>query len=385
MKKIKKIITGLICFSLVFLLFPMQKTKAAPPGAIDQSCAAVVGNISILRSGGVKHYFKPSMNHITIISASVTSDGSGNKWNFTLRDNNDDIIATEQKTNDWAGRITHYMSGFDVKVTPGIYYSIHLEPDSGHTKWYYTSNVDCDSNGFAYHDGSPQSRDMDFMTWGYNEATPPSQPDNDEPTPPGDNSTPSNDEPIPPDTDVKIPTQSAEEAQAEVDLNIASPILTYIEKNNERIDAPINELEIKEGDKLKLIGTSFEEAKVVIFMGELAYDAYVAEDGIWSIDLPVFDFDAGSYTIQAQAQKDDKGSKIVDFFDLKIIVEKEKVDPPEQHELSFWEMLAGPYFWYTTGTLSLLLLILVVVFIILEKKRREKAKSNIKIQDKTKE
>ncbi len=368
MKKIKKVITGLICLSLVFLLLPTQKTKAAPPGAIDQSCAAVVGNISILRSGGVKHYFKPSMNHITIVSASITSDGTGNKWNFTLRDNNDDVLATEQKTNDWAGRVTHYMGGFDAEVTPGIYYSIHLEPDSGHTKWYYTSNVDCDPNGFAYYDGSPQSKDMDFMTWGYNEASP--QPDDDDPIPPGDDSTPSNDE-APPSTDIEIPSQSAEEAKVEEDPSIESPILNYIEKNNEKTDAPIDEVEIKEGDKLKLVGTSFKEARVVIFIGELAYYAYVDEDGSWSIDLPVLDFDAGLYTVQAQAQTDDKGSEIVDLFVLKRVVEREKVEPPEQHKLSLLGMLSGPYFWYTPGVLLALLVALLAVLIALIKMRKQ--------------
>lgn len=118
------------------------------------------------------------------------------------------------------------------------------------------------------------------------------------------------------------PSKPASEAAAPVDASIQSPVLTTVKKNGKEIKTTpkerVGSLEIKQSDSLELVGTSFANAKVVIFIGDVAFETTANTEGKWSTVTDNSKLKTGEYSVQAQAQRDGKGSEKVTFFKLKV-------------------------------------------------------------------
>jgi hypothetical protein len=155
------------------------------------------------------------------------------------------------------------------------------------------------------------------------QAPPPSNTPSGESTAPGDSS---------PSTTTAKPVSAskpASEATAPVDSSIQAPVLTSVKKNDKEIKTTLKEgvssLEINQNDSLELIGTSFASARVVVFIGDIAFESTAGADGVWSVILDNKKVAYGENQVQAQAQKDGRGSEKVDFFKLKKTEEKQVI------------------------------------------------------------
>ncbi|RJO61439.1 DNRLRE domain-containing protein [candidate division WS5 bacterium] len=115
-------------------------------------------------------------------------------------------------------------------------------------------------------------------------------------------------------------SKPASEAAAPVDQAIPRPVLTGVKRNGKDLKMPMTEksaVEINQNDLLELLGTSFAGAKIVVFIGDIAFETKANTEGKWSIVLDNKKIKSGEYSVQAQAQKEGKGSEKTALFKLK--------------------------------------------------------------------
>lgn len=361
----KKSISVLITTFLVFGLF-LGNVSKVEAYAEDGDCTCTANSsawISAARPNGLTQYFKPIRDHLVKMQAVIRSESAGN-YRLSIKKGSD-VLLTQDFAGSGGGSTTYKMiDGFDISVTPGEWYQMQLDNLSGNTGWYYKLDPDCYPEGYAYYDGAIQSdRDFWFYTWGYDDPPPAT------PTP-----TPT---PTPTSTSSSQPTTSPSPSAAPVDESVQKPVLTSIEKNGQKTNAPIkDEVKISSNDTLKLVGTSFTGAKVTIFVGNYSYSATVDTKGDWTFNLPVSKIKDGSFTVSAQAVNDKgKGSEKVTFFKLKKEDTKATTTSPTQKPKTFWQKLFTTYLPYTVGLLIVLLSgIGMLIYHLIQKKRKPKVK-----------
>lgn len=217
--------------------------------------------------------------------------------------------------------------------------------------------------------------DFDFATYGYT-YTPPSNPPS---NPPSGNQTGNNST-----TTTTGGTDSSKLTTATAvpeDPSIKEPVLTFIEKNEKKTDAPITKtVSLGKKDKLKAVGTSFAGAKVAVFIGDQGYNADTDASGNWSINLPVDKLKEGEQAIQGQAQKDNKGSVKKEMFKVKILGAKTGSGNNATKSL-----FGGWNIFCTLTAVGLLLLVLMLLLLIAKRHKDGLSSKKLEKKEKAKE
>ena len=344
---------------LMSLLLGATLVLPATVGAYDQiydsGCTANSTTwISAARTGGLSHYFRPTHNHLTKLQV-IDYVSTPGKYNLYIK-KDASTLYTKELAIPSAGQHYVMLEDFDIAVTPGELYRVHMVNITGNNGWYYkSSSTTCDPVGFAVWDGSIQNADMWVYLWGYDvaaPATPAETPDT--PTPSTSTSTSGS------------TTTSTSTTPATVDETISQPILVRYEKNEETYNPPFDgEVSLEKDDTLNLVGTSFAGAMVTLFVGDNSYEADVLESGDWVADIPVDELDEGSYTITAQAKKGEQGSEIVELLKIKVLAATAEKVTPTETEKDLLSYIAEP--WFIAGSL-VLVLALIALLVFLEKK-----------------
>lgn len=308
MKKFVTLITALFMMSSFFISSP----AAATDSQVDQSCNIVDGNTTIWRPNGISQYFKPTLNRLTKVAVKVkTNPGEPANYTLAVKNSLGNAIYSQDFSLDSNGEVVSIPTNvFDAKVTVGSTYLIQLT-GVNHLYWAYTNNTSCDQNGYAYYDGTAQSKDMDFYTYGYNaiQASVPPEPVITNPESPTGSS----------GSQTASSTAPAAKATMPVDTSIRKPELKAIEKDDKNVTVPVKDkVSITNKNKLKIIGTSTPGTSVVIFVGDTAYNTTIDKNGTWLVSLDGSKIKVGEYSVQAQAQKDGKGSEKADLFKLSV-------------------------------------------------------------------
>lgn len=153
-----------------------------------------------------------------------------------------------------------------------------------------------------------------------------------------------------------------------VDESISTPELRYMIKMGVQLNYPIEEvIEMKSGDKMTLVGTSVEQATIVIGIGDSVYKVVADEVGDWELKIDTISVDEGDYTVKAQAQvNENMGSRVVELYEIEIVYGEERGKSPLETEILYptlWEKIVlGQYRVYT---ITALCVILVILFILL--------------------
>lgn len=370
----KRIISTITAVFLIggFMLSPAKTVLAFDQGT---SCDAYPSGEPMMFLNGIKQYFKPAQNHITKIAITTTNDNEG-KWRFSLKKfKNTTVYSTIIDNAATGGGVkTHYLYGFDETVSSG-YYFLHVENISGAVSgiWYHSRNANCVPDGYAFWDNTAQPYDMDFLTFGYNATTPPAPP----------SSPPATEETQTTGTTSTSVTSTSDLAMAtplSEDPSIKEPVLTYIEKNGKKTDAPIaNIVSFSKKDKIMAVGTSFAGAKVAVFIGDQGYFADTDTSGNWSINLPVDKLKEGEQSIQGQSQKDGKGSVKKELFKVNVLGAK-----TGSGNSAVKPFLAGWNILWTLGGAGLLLLVLLGLLFVARKRKTALNKSIKLVSKKTK-
>lgn len=249
----------------------------------------------------------PSPN--TMTAAQVTSD-----WNESTITWNNKPSSTNSVSGDASCTRPFYY--FDIKNIVENWHS--GQPNYG-LKVYGPKNGTWERK--AYND-----QNQIYITVGYTlpDTAPPAAPPSNPPaTPPADNgstesanSTGGSGENSTASTPVASTSKPASQAIAPVDKSIKAPVLTSVKKNGKEIKFD-KLVEINEKDSLEIFGTSFAGAKIVIFISNIAFETTASPDGKWRIVTDNKKVKTGEQNVQAQAQKDGKGSEKVTLFKLK--------------------------------------------------------------------
>lgn len=318
MRKVLTFITAMFLMSSFFISSPVLAVESQ----VDQSCGQVSGTTTVWRANGITQYFKPTLNHLTKIAVKVqTNVGQPASYILILRNSLGQQLFTQSFNLDSNGDIVGMPTNvFDIEVATGSLYSVQIvrgATGTNHLYWAYTQNTNCNPNGYAYYDGVVQAKDMAFYTYGYN-VTPPETPS----SPPANPESPAGTSGTTAATSTSSSSTTAK-ATAPVDNSIKKPELTGLEKDDSKIEVPVKgNVSVTNKNKLKIMGTTIPGTTVVVFVGDTAYDATVDKDGVWLVSLDGAKVKEGEYNVQAQAQKESKGSEKTDLF--KLVVSKEK-------------------------------------------------------------
>lgn len=174
------------------------------------------------------------------------------------------------------------------------------------------------------------------------------------------------------------PSRLASEAAAPVDASIQAPVLTSVKKNNEEVNlSEGSTIEINQKDSLEILGTSFANAKIVVFIGDIAFETTADAEGKWSVVLDNSKVNISEYTVQAQAQKDGKGSEKTNLFQLKKVETKTVATKSEKKNYNT--------VFIVFGVLGAVLLLLILIGTLLNLKYHWIQKVTKKIKPKPQE
>lgn len=328
----KKLLTLAVFISMVIGVFGsfgsgLNLTQAGVAGSVlDQSYEAHIGSTVINSFADRVQTFRPTKNRIVSVEVSLANRQPGHTITLQIIDEGTGaVVGTEshQMTNPPgdAWETFAFTSPF-VTVTPEARYGLKLSVNDPATQWYYGNN------GYARgYFKVNASFDADFRVYGLTVDAPPPA------TPPADTSgQPS-----------ATPSLNQNATTVPVDESIQKPVLTYIEKNSEKKNAPITEeIQIKSSDKLLMVGTVQPGYKVVVFIGDSAYFAETDTNGKWTFTAPISGLAEGVHTIKAQTQTVDasKGSEKTDLFKLNKLAEK-KEEAKKDEDKSFPWLFVG--------------------------------------------
>lgn len=311
--------------------------------------------------------FTPGLNRLNTLDLAVA--GNGGPATITADifkvNGSDSLVATRTATTSFS-QVSWLTFNFEqTEIDTSKQHKIVATSTSSTAYWVVSTTGACYSGGTAIVDGSPVSdQDFGFVTSGYNYSPP---------------ATPT---PLPTNTLTPTPSPST----APVDASVQKPSLSYIEKNNQKTDAPIkDEVKAVSSDQLKVVGTSFEGAKVTVFVGDLAYSATVDSKGKWVFDVPLSKIKDGSYTVKAQAVNDKgKGSEKVTLFNLKKEDTKATTTPTSKQK-TFLQKVFTTYLPYSIGGLILLLAALsgLIYYLVRKRNAKPKIKENEPLSKKT--
>lgn len=351
----KKTLILLIAVSLlagILGIYPNIGKSAVMEGiTLDQKNEQPIQGLGMTISNyGKGQTFKPEFNILTGVEVYLMNRMEGGQIMATIKNSNGQTVATSEvgtmvqaglAPNTW--ETLNFASPYGPLI-PGQTYQVILTCLlNNQTSWGYNLGNHY-ANGQAVGGANPASEDFLFRTYGKLESASLSADH------PAAGSTPS-------------------QNQVSVSQNIALPTLSYVLKNNEKIEAPIEKVVlIKEKDKLKVFGKSTAGYSVVLFTDSDNYSGTVDKNGEWSIEIDTDKLTGDKeITIQGQAQTPEaKGSEIADLFKVKKITEKPvtKTEPR-----TFLQKLLTDYFLYLVAALVVLLIGLTVLLYYLTKKR----------------
>lgn len=354
----KKVLVSAIAISLMaslFSVYPNMGKSAVMEGiSVDQKNEAPIpGNAMTISNFGKGQTFKPEFNILTSVDVYLKTRVEGAKITATIKDSADQVVTTSAEgtmvqagvaPNTWE---TLSFSSPYGPLIPGQTYKIVLTcPGNNQTKWGYNTGNQY-ANGQAVGGGNPASEDFLFKTYGKLESA---------------------------SLNADHPATGSAVPQNQVDVsqNIALPTLSYILKNDEKINAPIeNVVELKEKDKLKVFGKATANYNLVLFADSDNYSAIADKNGEWNIEIDTDKLTKDSeITIKAQAQTSDlKGSEIAVLFKVKKASEKAVTNVEPR---TFLQKLLTDYFLYLVIGLLVLLAGLTVLLYYLVKKREVK-------------
>lgn len=335
--------------------------------------------------------FLPQKNVLTQIQVKLRYMNGGN-LTLTVKDNITGQIVV-QKTQrmgvgeDWD---TFYFTG------DGLGYI--LDTSHQHSIWigtdYYAGGeAPCwlYSSSNLYLDGTRRigltnkTGDFTFKTYGYDidmgrdNPEPPPAPEDPEEEAQTEEATPEEEETgtgIIPDTpqdkeDIEVVEESTEVSEPVLDSVIINSAIEELEEGT---------ITIQGEDTVKITGTADAGDTVSVFINESAYTAIADEDGNWYVVFTVADLEDGTYEIEAQATKDELGSKIVSLCSL-IIETEETISTEviaEEEETTIWfDLTQGDLRWVTVASALTLLGIFLIIFIIIYKRKKKEEKKPI--------
>lgn len=363
-KKVLAIVT-LIFAIFCFVNFPV---KAGIDDAIlDQYYDPYkkTGSWVIYTNPNIIQTFKPTVNKIVAVHVYLKDRLDESTIILKIID-----MTTGQAVITSSHVMVHIFDGWEMfnfsapyaNVTPGNTYGIKLNTYDEVTRWYYGAN--------GYANGAFQldpNLDTCFKVYGLQ---------TEEPTPETTTTTTvsAGESEQVDDSQDGGGEDSSESQDLTSDQSIPEPSLSYIEKNGERIDVPIDTVEVNQDGTLRVFGTSAPLDIVILSIGNMSFSTVADENGNWEILIDYSSLDEGeSYDINAQAQNDElKESDVVKLFSLKVspagaVGEEEG----EQLPASESNNLAVPFI---IG-ISLLLVAGIVILAIYFLKKKRKIKS----------
>lgn len=350
----KKILVVATVALLLGGLFYFTKSAGAVDATQNKNCMTgpFTGSTTVWRPEGVRQYFQPTVSHLTKVTVAVKSPtGLSVTWRYSLKDSAGTTIKSYNLKTTSTTKVYYYLQNFDETTTGKGKYYILLERVSGDDLWwYYKNDNNCDgdptSNGVSTEGGTVHEfGDMQFDTWGYNTSAPSN--------PSGGTSTTGS-------TSGVASSSLASTTAVPEDPSIKEPVLTSIEKNEKKTDAPITKtVALGNKDKLKAVGTSFAGAKVAILIGDQGYNADTDSNGNWSINLPIDKLKEGEQAVQGQAQKDGKGSVKKELFKVKVLGTK-----ISSGDNTVKSLFAGWNIFCTLTAVGILLLVLMLLLLI---------------------
>lgn len=379
----KKLVPLFTILAILGRLLPISAGKvAAYVEKVDQQNTVISQGYVVIYNYGWNQTFTPTFNFLTKVQVYLKDRRTGSGITLTIRDETQGtlIVQSSHRMDDGNGWEIFSLpgEGSGYLIVPGNLHSIWIETayysEEPVPKWV-KSGTNSYGGGTRRQNQTTYSDDLPFATWGY--STEEEEPTPEEPTvdePPSEN---------PPEDGEQKPAQKkdASDAQAqEVDENIEAPELSYIKKNDEQMDAPIEgEVEFRSSDTLEIVGTAFPNATVVIFIGDNAYTITADENGDWTVLIDLSKISEGTYTVQAQAKNEEGiGSVKTDLYILKKLADEKDEKQVEINPIQYptlWEKLVvGPYRPFTLGGLVFLLvgLIALLLFIVWKREKKEK-------------
>ena len=339
-------------------LFPLVSYAGVEGQYLDQKNEgpSKVGDFEPL--GAVTQTFIPTVTKITAIELYLENQTAGDTLSVALKKYEGPIIAPAIASTPFVGGNGWVTISYDapyVAVTPTNRYEIVPTINgSNATKWSWTS-------GNLYTHGQAlgtvgNDRDFLFRVYGTKITASPTS------------STAVVSQPTSNAATAVTKETAVPSSTAPVDANIQAPVLVRYDINQKPFSPPTDGVvRLAKGDKLKLAGTSFSSAKVIVFVGAKRYIADIVESGIWEVEINIESLNEETQTIKAQALKGDKGSEIVDL--LKVSLSTKEIATVEPNAL----LLAMSSPW-VIGGLGLLLLVFIALLIFLELKYHGLAK-----------
>jgi hypothetical protein len=342
----KKIFSYLAAILLLGgFLFPLASFAGVEGQYLDQKNENVAAAVSMAEVGNYSQSFIPTVTKITSIELYLKNQTVGEKLSVTLTKYDGTVVAPATESTPFIQKDGWVTIAYDspfVSVTPTYRYLIQPKiVGAGKTDWPWTGG-----NLYTHGEASGMTNsDFLFRVYGTKLAGTT-----------GATTTPNA------SATTKVVTP---ETAAPVDVTIVKPVLLRYDINNKSYSGPFGKVvELKRGDKLTLVGTSFPGAKVTVYLGEKPYVADIVSSGSWVADIPASDIKEGTQTITAQSLSGSKGSEVAEMLKINIPVEKTEVKEEEKEGLLL-SILTNP--WVLAG-LGLLLIILVILLVFLERK-----------------
>lgn len=403
MKKSYLLVLGV--FLTAFLFFLSPSASYADLYQLDQRQLEGTGCVTAYSGNNHNQTFIDTYNVLTKVGVKMRHMNGGNVT-LTVKDEvtGQVVVSMTQRMGVDEGWIY-----FDL-VDDALGYII--DPEHTHSLWigtaYYQTPAPCwiytstdeYSYGVRRQGLVERTGDLTFTTYGYTLDMGRENPDPPPAEDPPAEDPPAEDPPVedPPAEDPQdetdgtlgeTPDQSedATDVIVEEDSSVTSPTLESVIKNDIVVDltGEEEEVEVVEGDMVKVIGTADPGDEVAVIVGDKAYTATADEDGNWYVLFSIIDFEDGEYTVEAQSQDEDgKGSEKVEMFVLskntvsKVVNNTVEEAEEESEKTSLWDRLyTGDLRYVTLIALLLLVCGLFWLLIIIRRKKEEKKKGEI--------
>jgi len=392
----------LIFFSIVILLGFIPLNVRAEDSYIDQKNDednGIGAGSAAYRIYGREpgQSFKPTVNRITRADYYLKYPVPGGWINVNLVDASNGMPLAEQghRMPGEEGWDTMYFD--EIEVEPGQDYFLYLviTESSYNTMWARTSSNTYDDGVLTIDGDMYGDRDFGFRIWGYTyseEEPPPEEEEEEEqeeeqqddtgelPETGEDDSQDTQEQTNEPnDNTYSVDAKDTDEVVKEEDESVEAPTLEYVKKNEEEVE-DMETIEAESVDTITIGGSSFANAKIIIIIGEKAYEVTSDSEGNWSIIVDMKDIEPDEYDVMAQAiDLDGNGSKKVSLFKLtRLEEEKDTVQPTPvstKKERSLWYKLTlGSLRYISLIILGLLLIGLIVLLLIIVAKNEKKDK-----------
>lgn len=366
---------------------------------VDQQNMVISQSSVTIYNYGHNQTFTPTVNVLTKVQVYLKDRSAGGNIILTIRDEIQDIqvLSINQRMDSGTGWEVFSLAGGDelgYVLVPGNLHSIYLETsyytEAPVPKWVRSGTNSYSGGTRRQNETVYEGDDFPFATWGYSteeeeEEVPPSEENGDQQDQLPETGSETGDDQS--QSQQQEPDKPIDAGEVEVDTTVEIPTLDYIVKNDEQMDAPIeDEVEISSEDILQIVGNAPADSKVLLFIGEIVYSTEVDSEGKWSIVVDPEDIKEGEFLVQAQTQiDDDMGSEKAVLFTLNRVADKEtskiKWPVPEYIEQTLWQKLTvGAFRIYSIIGLSVLLVVFISLwlFIVWRREKSEKGKTEKK-------